>query len=216
MVLKLIKIKSKKIYLLGVIKGLTVEVKTVQKAFTKLNPDAIALYLSEPELLGLQSVIDGKTEQVPLSRYEVTYARKLAYYAQQDPDKYGEVQVPPPCLVEGLKLGLKNKVPVVALDMNETSYADTFINNVSTIHLVRHSMRINKLRKKKFKVKTPEEFTYAWDSELTKLKGFKKLESARESYMARRLLELKDKFTCILAIIELERIEGVFDKIKNA
>ena len=215
MTLKLVKINKKKIYLLGVIKGLTSERALVRKAFKKFKPDAIAVYPSEAQILGLQSVVDGKTKQVPLSRYEVIYARKLAYIAQQNPDKYGEVQVPPPALVEAMELGNENKVPVVALDMGDEAYAHAFVKNVSTIHLIRHSMRIKKLSKKKFTAKTPKEFTYAWDKELTKLKGFRNLETAREQYMAKRLLELKEKFSCILAILELERIEGVLRVLKD-
>jgi pheromone shutdown protein TraB len=214
--LKLIKIKDKKIYLLGLIKGLTSTRKTVKSAVIKLKPDVIALYVSEGELLGLQSVLDGKTTQVPLSRYEEAYAHKLAYYAANDTEKYGEVQVPPPSLMEGLELGKKKDIPVVALDMDEKSYANTFVQNVSTTNLVRHSFRFKKLAKKKFEVTTPEEFTFAWDAELTKLKGFKNLEIAREQYMARRLLELKNKFSCVLAILELERTDGVFNHIKGA
>lgn len=216
MVLKRVNIKDKRIFLLGVIKGLTVERKTVQTAFRKLKPDVIALYVSEPELLGLQSVVEGKTKEVPLSRYETIYARKLAYYAALDPEKYGEVQVPPPALIEALELGLKEHVPVVALDMGEKAYADAFVQNVSTFHLIRHSMRIKKLSKKKFNVKTPEDFTNAWDAELTKLKGFRNLETAREQHIAKRLLELKDKFKVILAILEFERTDGVLNQLKIA
>lgn len=215
MVLKLVRVKGKEIYLLGVVKGLTIERKTVRKAFNKIKPDAIALYVSEPELLGLQNVLDGKTKQVPLSRYEVIYARKLAHYALFDKDKYGEVQVPPPPLMEALELGLKKKRPVVALDMPEQIYQNEYIKNISTTQLLRHSMRIKKLRKKKFNVKTPEEFTLAWDNELTKLKGFKRLEDARERHMAKRIIELKNKFDTLLAILELERIEGVLNYIKS-
>jgi hypothetical protein len=214
-VLKLIRINNKKIYLLGVIKGLTIERKTVRKAFNKLKPDLIGLYISDHELLGLQSVLKGKTKEVPLSRYEVVYARKLAFYADKDKDKYGEVQVPPPALMEGLELGLDNKLPVVALDMDDRSYANAFVQNVSTFHLIRHSMRFKRLSKKKFNANTPEEFTYAWDAELNKLKGFRNLESAREAQMAKRLIHLISKFNCILAIIELERTQGVFNNIKN-
>ncbi len=214
-VLKRLRIRDKKIYLLGVIKGLTVERKSVRKAFNKIKPDAIALYLSKNELLGLQSVATGKTKNVPLSRYEVVYARKLAFYAEQDPDKYGKVMVPPPSLLESLKLGQKNKIPVVALDMDDKAYSSTFVDNISTFQLVRHSMRFKKISKKKFNVKTPAEFTYAWDAELTKLKGFKNLETAREKQMANRLVELIKKFNNILAIIELERLEGVFNQLKN-
>jgi len=215
-VLKLIRVKDKKIYLLGLIKGLTVERRTVRKAIRKLKPDAIALYISEGELLGLQSVLDGKTTHVPLSRYEEAYAHKLATYARSNPDKYGEVQVPPPCLMEGLEQGLKHGLPVLALDMNEKDYASTFVQNVNTLNLLRHTFRFKKLAKKDFGKLTPEEFTLAWDDELNKLKGFRLLESARERHIARRLLELKDKFNCILAITEFERTDGIFNQIKNA
>jgi hypothetical protein len=215
MVLKLIRINKKKIYILGVIKGLTIERVNVKKAFNKLKPDVIALYISDHELLGLQSVSKGSIKEVPLSRYEVIYARKLAQYAKQDPDKYGDVQVPPPALMEGLELGLEKKLPVVALDMDDTSFANVFTRNVSTFQLIRHSTRFKRLSKKNFKVNTPEEFTFAWDNELNKLKGFRNLENARETHMAERLFQLTEKFNCILAIIEVERSQGVFNKIKN-
>jgi hypothetical protein len=181
-----------------------------------LKPDLIALYISEPEILGLEKILNGEIKKVPLSRYEVVYARKLAYYAQKDPDRYGEVQVPPPCLIEGLRLSRENKVPVVALDMDDSMYASAYTDNVSTLQLVRHSMRFKKLSKKEFNVQTPEEFTFAWDSELTKLSGFSKLEKAREIHMAQRLLELVTKFDTILAVLELERLEGVLDKLKHS
>jgi hypothetical protein len=207
---------DKKIYLLGLIKGLTIERKTVRKAIRKLKPNAIALYISEAELLGLQSVLDGKTTKVPLSRYEEAYAHKLAAIAHKDPEKYGEVQVPPPCLMEGLEQGIKLEIPVVALDMAEKDYADTFVQNVNTVNLLRHTFRFKKLAKKDFDVTTPKEFTLAWDAELTKLKGFRRLETARERHIAKRLLELKDKFSCILAILEFERTDGIFNQIKGA
>jgi hypothetical protein len=215
-VLKLIRIKDKKIYLLGLIKGLTSERKVVRKAFDRFKPDVIALYISEPELMGLQSVVEGKTTQVPLSRYEKVYARKLAYYAKVDPDKYGEVQVPPPSLMEGLELGLKHKIPIVGLDMSNKEYEIAFVKNVNTINLVRHSFRFKKLNKKKFDAKTPKEFAFAWDAELTKLRGFKNLETAREQHMAGRLLDLKNKFKTILAIVELERTEGILNQLRSS
>ncbi len=215
MVLKLIRFKEKKIYLLGVIKGLTIERETVRKTVNKIKPDVLGLYVSDHELLGLQSVLKGKTKEVPLSRYEVVYARKLAFYAQKDPKKYGEVQVPPPALMEALEIGINNKLPVVALDMDDNMYANVFIQNITTLQLIRHSLRFKRIKKKKFDVVTPEEFTYAWDNELNKLKGFRNLENAREEQMAQRLVQLINKFNCILAILELERVTGVFEKIKS-
>lgn len=207
--------RDKKIYLLGTIKGLTVERKTVAKAFKNSKPDVIALHVSEEDLVGLEKVVKGKIKKVGLSRYEEVYARKLATIAQKNPDKYGEVQVPPPAVVEGFELGGKNKVPVVAFDMNENDFTNAFVKNISTLNLIWHSVRFNRVRKKKFKATTPEEFVLEWDQVLTKLKGFKNLELRREEYMAKRLLKLSEKYKRILAVTELERMDGIVSNLKR-
>ena len=207
--------RGKTIYLLGTIKGLTVERQTVAKAFKRYKPDVIALSVSEEDLVGLESVVKGKTKEVGLSRYEEVYARKLAAIAKDDPDKYGEVQVPPPALVEGFELGRDNNVPVVAFDMDENLFTDSFVENITTTQLIWHSVRFNRVRKRKFKAKTPEEFVIEWDQVLTKLKGFKNLENKREDFMAKRLLEITNKYDKILAVAELERVEGISEKIKT-
>ncbi|MCK5560721.1 MAG: hypothetical protein KAJ51_09020 [Thermoplasmata archaeon] len=207
--------RDKKIYLLGTIKGLTVERKTVAEAFRRSKPDVIALHVSEEDLVGLEKVVKGKIKKVGLSRYEEVYARKLATIAQKDPHKYGEVQVPPPAVVEGFELGGKNNVPVVAFDMNENEFTNAFVKNISTVNLIWHSVRFNRVRKKKFKATTPEEFVLEWDKVLTKLKGFKNLELRREKYMANRLFALSKKYNKILAVTELERMEGIVNNLKR-
>jgi ABC-type uncharacterized transport system YnjBCD ATPase subunit len=80
-----ISFRNKTIYLLGTVKGLTVERKTVATAFKRYKPDVIALSVSEEDLVGLESVVKGKTKKIGLSRYEEVYARKLATIAKQDP-----------------------------------------------------------------------------------------------------------------------------------
>jgi hypothetical protein len=210
-----ISFRNKTIYLLGTVKGLTVERKTVATAFKRYKPDVIALSVSEEDLVGLESVVKGKTKKIGLSRYEEVYARKLATIAKQDPVKYGEVQVPPPALVEGFELGSKNKVPVVAFDMDENQFTDCFVENISTTQLIWHSVRFNRVRKRKFKAKTPEEFVVEWDQVLTKLKGFKNIETKREKFMAKRLLEISNKYDNILAVAELERVDGISEKLKT-
>ncbi len=210
-----ISFKSKTIYLLGTVKGLTVERKTVATAFKRYKPDVIALSVSEEDLVGLESVVKGKTKEIGLSRYEEVYARKLATIAKQDPVKYGEVQVPPPAIVEGFELGSKNKVPVVAFDMDESQFTDCFVENISTPQLIWHSVRFNRVRKRKFKAKTPEEFVIEWDQVLTKLKGFKNIELKREKFMAKRLLEITKKYDNILAVAEFERVDGISEKLKT-
>jgi hypothetical protein len=106
-------------------------------------------------------------------------------------------------------------VPVVAFDMDENQFTDCFVENISTTQLIWHSVRFNRVRKRKFKAKTPEEFVVEWDQVLTKLKGFKNIETKREKFMAKRLLEISNKYDNILAVAELERVDGISEKLKT-
>ncbi len=198
---------NKKIFLLGSVLGLTSEKTEIKKEFGKIKPDAICLSVSDEELLGLKKMSDGEEQEILLSGYEEAYAKKLAVY--------GEVKVPPPSFTEAFELGKKNNVPVYAADMDDKEYTDTFTKNISTIQLILHSLKLKKLRKKRFKSKTPEDFVYEWDKTVNKLKGFRKLEKKREEHIAKRIADLSGKHNRVLAVVELQKLEGISNLVKE-
>lgn len=196
-----------KILLLGSVQGLTSEKSEIKKLFEKIKPDAVALSVSDDELEGLKRMSDGEEPEILLSGYEEVYARKLAVY--------GEVNVPPPSLTEAFELAEKNGVPVYAVDMDDKEYTDVFIKNISTIQLILYSLKIKKLRKKRFKSKTPEDFVFEWDKIVNKLKGFRALEKKREEHMSKKLGELSEKHNRILAVVELQRMKGISEMLSR-
>lgn len=200
-----IQIGTSKIYIPDIIIGLTSEIAKVSKVYNKIKPDVMALQISEEELEGLRSVVNGEEYDYFLSNYEEIYARKLA--------SFGEVKVPPPCYERALKLSVDNDIPIIPIDMDDVYYADVFCESISGWDLIRHSLRVKRLRKKRFKAKTAEEFIFEWDREINKLKGFRTLESKREEHMARELLRLSKKHNRILCIMEMQRVEGVGQKV---
>lgn len=193
------------IYIPDIIIGLTSESAKVKKAYNNIKPDIVALQTSKEELEGLRDVLEGEKCEYFLSNYEEIYARKLALF--------GEVKVPPPCYETALKLCLENDTPIAAIDMGDMYYADVFCENISGWDLIRHSLRVKRLRKKRFKAKTAEEFVLEWDREINKLKGFRNLESKREEHMARELLRLAKEHNRILCVIEMQKAEGVCQKV---
>jgi len=199
---------SSKIYMLGTVKGLVKERGKVKEGFKRVKPDCIALHISEDEVLGLESVVKGDTKEMGLSRYEELYAEKLS--------KYGEVQVPPPSLVEAFELGRDNEVPLIGIDLDEKGFTEIYLKEISTLHLYRHSRRFKKVKKKVFKASTPQIFSLEWDAELTRLKGFKNVEKRREEHMAYRLWELSSNYKRILAVLEIERRDGIIDQFNRA
>ena len=140
-----------------------------------------------------------------MSNYEEIYARRLA--------SFGEVKLPPPCYETALKLCLENDIPIVAIDMDDIYYADVFCDSISGWDLIRHSTRVKWLRKKRFKAETAEQFVLEWDRVINKLKGFRNLETKREEHMAKELLRLAKENDRILCIMEMQRAEGVCQKV---
>ena len=200
-----IQVGNSKIHIPNIINGLTSEKANVKKVYNKVKPDVVAMQISEAELDGLKRITEGEEFDYFMSNYEQIYAKKLA--------AFGEVKVPPPCYESAMKLCLRDKIPVEPIDMDDLYYADVFCENVTTRDLIRHSLRVKKLRRKKFKAETAEEFVLAWDKEINRLKGFRNLESAREDYMARELIRLSKKYERILCIMEMQRAEGVIAKL---
>lgn len=190
---------DRNIFVLPVIKGLVDEVESVRKAYEETRPGAIALSISAGELKSLQNM--SEVEAPPSNFEEEIYMREL--------ERYGKVRKPPPCFVEAVKLARENPLSLYAIDMDEDLFTTAFCYYVSTLDLVRHSRTKKKLKKKRFVATNPYDFVMEFDREVNKLKGYRMLERARERYMARQLIKLKSAGSRILALIELERAEGV-------
>lgn len=209
--MKIIKVNDNRIFIFGTIKGLKSEEEDIKKAFEKVKPQAMAILVSKEGLKGLESIASGEKHEIFLSNYEEIYSRKLAGYIGES-DK---VVVPPPSFLEAYKLGKDNNIQISPIDMNEEEYTEAYCENITTLQLIRHSTRVKKLQKKRFKAKNPEDFVKEWDETITKLKGFKNLELKRENYIAERLIDLAKDYKNILAIIDVQRVEGVCTEIEK-
>lgn len=202
-----IKVDSKRIIILSVIKGLVGEEKKVRNALERYKPDMVGIALSKEELTGLKKFSPEDTADIYLSDYEEIYAANLR--------RFGKIRVPPPCYEEAYVSSVKYRIPIVALDMSEDEYTIAYCRYVTGLQLVWHSLRKSFIRSKKFKAKTAEEFVIEWDRKINNLRGFRALERRREQRMAEKLVSHTNVATNILAIIELERAKGVADCIRK-
>jgi pheromone shutdown protein TraB len=196
-----LKVGNCDILLLGTIKGLEKESDRVREGFDSMKPELIAVSLSKEDL-GILADFSGENEKAkPMNFEEEVYIREL--------QRFGDVLKPPPCYLSAVKLGKKHGIPCTPLDMNDEEYTEAFCRNVSTFELYRHSWSAKKLRKRKFMASTPEQFVREFDSTVTRLDGYSKLEEERERFIAKKLKGLSTKRESILAVIELERADGV-------
>jgi len=189
------------------VKGLERERKPVREAILEVRPEVVALPVSAEGLRGLRAIWKGKEPEFFLSHYEEIYAVKLA--------RYGKVCVPPPSFTEAYSVAAGEGIPIRAIDLDETRFSDAFVQSISTSNLIYHSLRWRWLKRKRFDLPTAREFSLAWDRAINSLKGFRNLENKREEHMARELGRLCARHRKVLAIIELERMEGILARLST-
>jgi hypothetical protein len=191
--------------LLPTVKGLERERKPVREGIQSVLPAVVALPVSKEALRGLRAIYRGAEPELFLSHYEEIYAVKLT--------RYGKVCVPPPSFTEAYAVCAEKRIKVKAIDMDEEDFSNAFVQNISTPNLVYHSLRWRWLKRKRFKAATAREFALAWDRAVNSLKGFRNLEDRREEHMARELWRLASRHHSVLAVLELERMDGIISKL---
>jgi len=188
-----------RIFLLPVIRGLESERMKVREALQECSPKMIAISVSPEELDGLCKFEGGEVEASNFE--EEIYMERLA--------AFGEVSKPPPCFLEARDQAKERGLKLEALDLNNEDFTEAYVTNVSTVEMMTQSWIANKLQGPSLEAGTPEEFVLRFDLAVNRKDGFKRLERARETHMAKRLAKLMDESKDALALIELERLEGV-------
>jgi chemotaxis response regulator CheB len=203
--MKSIRIDSSSLTILPVVKGLASEADEVTKAFEELRPEVIALSISREEMAGLRNRED--YDKYEPSDLEIIYQAFL--------ETFGEVRLPPPAYVRALDISEKNGVPIIPLDMSDEVYTEAYCENVSTGDMIKESFFARRATGKKFDLSSPQAFAVSWDKRVNKAKGFQALEKAREKHIANALSNLSKKYKIALALIEVERADGVIELLES-
>ena len=190
------------------IKGLISEKDKVSKEFESFKPDIVAMPISPEEMKGLRACVNGKVKEIALSYIEESFAKRMG--------AFGKVAVPSPFLAQAWIMARKNKVPLKAVDLPEEEFTDFYVKVVSTPDLLIHSMKCRNLEKKKFKAQNPKDFSIEWDRLVSSTGGLSDVERLREETIAKNILAIKKEHKRVLAFIEVERYEGVKERISQA
>ncbi len=190
------------IHLMGAVRGLVAEGERVAAAIQNLVPEAIALSISPEGLQAMEKHDSSKPDKSePSNPEEEIYIQGLS--------AFGEVVKPPPCFSMALEQAKAKNVPIRALDMDDEHYTLAYCKHVGTMDMIRQGHGRKSMPKHRFASKTPEEFVLEWDGLVNRLKGYRDLEDSREEWLAKGISKLAGKSGSVLAIVELERLEGV-------
>lgn len=192
--------------LLPVIRGLVSEATRVQEVLDGGEFDAVGLSISPEELRVIQE--HPQLSALPVSVEEAIYMREL--------ERFGPVHKPPPCFVEASIQATERGLPCVALDMEEEQFSDLFLREVGGLALMRHSVQVRRLARRTFRASTPEEFVRDYDKLANRVGAYRRVERAREAFLATAIADLCRTAQRPLALVEHERWAGVVHRLESS
>ncbi|OPX58194.1 MAG: hypothetical protein A4E30_01581 [Methanomassiliicoccales archaeon PtaB.Bin215] len=192
-----IELNGSRIFVLPVIKGLVREGEKVRNAISELQPQAVGISISKEELEGLRSY---QGEEIELSDQEEAYKAGLL--------EFGDVQMPPPCYTEAVKVTDELGIPLIPIDMNEELFSERYCELISGLELMKESFLSHRVARKRFNLDSPESFVLDYDRKVNGGKGLATLNAEREAHMALAAGEMAEGRSPLLLLLELERAGG--------
>ncbi|MHC1710468.1 MAG: hypothetical protein AB9819_08705 [Methanomassiliicoccales archaeon] len=193
-----IELNGSRIFVLPVIKGLVSEGEKVRNAISEIRPQAVGISISREELEGLRSY---QGEEIELSDQEEAYKAGLM--------EFGEVQLPPPCYTEAVKVTGELGIPLIPIDMNEDLFSERYCELIGGMELMKESFLSHRVARKRFIMDSAEEFVLDYDKKVNGGRGISTLNGEREEHMADVIERLSSERSNVLAVVELERSKGL-------
>ena len=197
-----IELNGSRIFVLPVIKGLVSEAEKVRTAISEIRPQAVGISISKEELEGLRSY---QGEEIELSDQEEAYKAGLL--------EFGEVQLPPPCYTEAVKVTDELGIPLIPIDMNEELFSERYCELIGGLELMKESFLSHRVARKRFAMDSAEEFVLDYDKKVNGGRGISLLNAQREGHMAEVVGSVSSEKPDVLVIVELERSHGLIDAL---
>lgn len=197
-----IELNGSRIFVLPVIKGLVSEGEKVRSAISEIRPQAVGISISKEELEGLRSY---QGEEIELSDQEEAYKAGLM--------EFGEVQLPPPCYTEAVKVTDELGIPQIPIDMNEELFSERYCELIGGLELMKESFLSHRVARKRFIMDSAEEFVLDYDKKVNGGRGISTLNGEREGHMAEVIVRSSSERSSVLVVVEVERFQGVIDAL---
>lgn len=192
------------VVLLSTVQGLIGEEAAVRQAFVEVEPKALALGLSPESVAALLRYAPQEDEDPfdDLSDHEFVFAAKL--------QEYGPIALPPPDVLEAVRLAKERDIPVRAVDLTDEQYEGAFTEEVSTWGLLWYGHVQRRLARRPPKARDARAFSLAWDARVRRVGGIARVEARRERAIAERArLLAEDVGGTVLLLVDAPREAGI-------
>ena len=190
--------------ILPVVNGLVSEADRVRQEFSKHEAYAAALSIEGIQCLKNRRNIE---EAFDVSELDMVYAEHM--------ERFGEVEIPSPAMYTFIDLVAEKGLLCIALDMNDSEFTELYVNTVGVVEFVREHGVAKKGMKRVFDGSTPEKLAKQWDAFVnSQLKSYRILSEKREEHIANEIKDIANYKKNLLAIIEVERLDGVLARLE--
>ncbi len=194
-----LQVKGCKVDILPVVNGLVSEADRVREEFTEHEAYGAALSIEGIQCLKNRRNIE---DEFDVSELDMVYADHM--------ERFGEVEIPSPAMYTFIDLVTEQGKLCIPLDMNDYDFTEAYCDHVGVTEFVKEHHVAKKGMKMIFDGSTPEKLAKQWDNYVNShLKSYGKLSRLREQKIAEEIRDIADYKKELLAIIEVERVEGV-------
>lgn len=203
-----LKVAGHDVLLLGTIAGFVPDAERVRQAYDAFRPATVALGIPAEDLPALDHLATMETKP-ELPGIDDATVKQLSLLAP-----FGETRIPSPDLEAAHGLARHDKVPLVALDLDDEEHAAAFTRHVRFLHVLQSNAIKSRLMRKGVGGADAYEVTANWDAAWNKPKGLRRLEQDREQRMAERLRDAAATGT-VLAVVPSVRLQGIVQALAS-
>lgn len=194
-----------RVSILPIVNGLASEADRVREAFGGYEAYGASLGIE-----GIQAIKNRIQfhDEFEVSELDLAYAHRMEELTGT------EVEIPSPAMCVLVDLCSEAGMNVLALDMNDDEFTELYCDTVKAWDFVKEHRMAKKGMKRKFKSTTPEEFAMEWDGYINEVKGYRQVSQKRETYIADQIRDIARYKKSLLAVIEMERANGIADLLR--
>lgn len=186
--------------ILPVVNGLPSEQTKVREAYGSYEAYGASLGIEGIQAIRARLQLEGDME---VSELDIAYSKRMMEIVGE------QIEMPSPAMCILVDLVMADGGNVLALDMNDEEFTEMYCETVPAFDFVKEHKLAKKGLRRRFSSTTAEGFAREWDDYVNGVKSYHQVSLNRERHMADEIRDIAKYKRSLLAVIEVERADGV-------
>lgn len=186
--------------ILPVVNGLPSEQGKIREAYGSYEAYGASLGIEGIQAIRARLQLEGDME---VSELDIAYSKRMMEIVGE------QIEMPSPAMCVLVDLVMADGGNVLALDMNDEEFTEMYCETVPAFDFVKEHKLAKKGLRRRFSSTTAEGFAREWDDYVNGVKSYHQVSLNRERHMADEIRDIARYKRSLLAVIEVERADGV-------